>query len=134
VRTAAACGATGLIAIEGSANPFGWKALRGAMGGTFRLPVAVRAQMTDVINAAKRAGVRLVAAVPREGTPLPQLDLRRPTAIVFGGEGAGVAHATAMAASELVTVPMRRPIESLNVSVAAALILYEASRQRQAQP
>jgi RNA methyltransferase, TrmH family len=133
VRTAAACGATGLITIEGSANPFGWKALRGAMGGTFQLPVAARAQMSDVINAAKSAGVRLVAAVPREGTPLPQLDLRQPTAIVFGGEGAGVAHATAMSAAELVTVPMRRPVESLNVSVAAALILYEASRQRQAQ-
>jgi TrmH family RNA methyltransferase len=133
VRTAAACGATGLITIEGSANPFGWKALRGAMGGTFRLPVAARAQMPDVITAAKDAGVRLVAAVPRGGTPLPQLDLRQPTAIVFGGEGAGVAHVTAVSAAELVTVPMRRPVESLNVSVAAALILYEASRQREAE-
>jgi tRNA G18 (ribose-2'-O)-methylase SpoU len=52
---------------------------------------------------------------------------------VFGGEGAGVAHVTAVSAAELVTVPMRRPVESLNVAVAAALILYEASRQREAE-
>ena len=131
VRTAAACGATGLVTIEGSANPFGWKALRGAMGGTFRVPVAAHAPLTEVLRAAHTAHVHLVAAVPRGGTPLPELDLRRPTAIILGGEGAGVSDATAAAAAERVTIPMQRPIESLNVGVAAALILYEASRQRQ---
>jgi TrmH family RNA methyltransferase len=130
VRTAAACGATGLVTIDGSANPFGWKALRGAMGGTFRLPVAARAQLADVLAAARQENVRVIAAVPRGGTPLTRVDLRQPTAIIFGGEGAGVSNATVTAAAELVTVPMRRPIESLNVAVAAALILYEASRQR----
>jgi RNA methyltransferase, TrmH family len=133
VRTAAACGATGLVTLDGSANPFGWKALRGAMGGTFRLPVAARAQLHDVIAAARARNVRLIAAVPQGGTPLPAIDLRRPSAVMLGSEGAGVSQAVADAAAELVTVPMRRPIESLNVAVAAALILYEASRQRQDQ-
>jgi TrmH family RNA methyltransferase len=131
VRTAAAFGATGLVTIDGSANPFSWKALRGAMGGTFRLPVAARAQLPDVIAAARQTNVLLVAAVPRGGTPLPQIDLRRPAAILLGAEGAGVPDKLAGAAAELVTVPTQRPIESLNVAVAAALILYEASRQRQ---
>ncbi len=131
VRTAAACGATGIVTIEGSANPFGWKALRGAMGGTFRVPVAARGTLPDVIAAARDADVRLVAAVPHGGAPLPRVDLRRPTAILLGGEGAGISGAALAAATEAVTIPMRPPVESLNVAIAAALILYEASRQRE---
>jgi TrmH family RNA methyltransferase len=131
VRTAAAFGASGVIALGGTANPFSWKALRGAMGGTFRLPIASRATLPDVIGAAQEQSVRLVAAVPRGGTPLPDLDLRRPTAIVLGGEGSGLPPVAMTAMHETVTIPMRKPVESLNVAIAAALLLYEASRQRQ---
>jgi TrmH family RNA methyltransferase len=134
VRAAAAFGASGVVAIEGSANPFSWKALRGAMGGTFRLPIAARGTLPDVVASAGELGVRLVAAVPRGGTPLPELDLRAPTAIVLGGEGAGVSHTTMAAVHETVTIPMQAPVESLNVAIAAALILYEAARQRQDTP
>jgi TrmH family RNA methyltransferase len=138
VRAAAAFGASGVAALDGTANPFGWKALRGAMGGTFRVPVAAHARLPDVVGAARDAGVRLIAAVPRGGTPLPALDLRGPTAIVLGAEGAGVDPDTVRAAAGTVTIPMGAPIrrsgpgqvESLNVAVAAAVILYEAMRQR----
>jgi RNA methyltransferase, TrmH family len=130
VRTAAASAATGVVAIEGSANPFGWKALRGAMGGTFRLPVAARGSLLDVVATARERGVRLIAAVPHDGRPLPRTDLRSPAALLLGGEGAGITETMLAAADETVTIPMRRPIESLNVAVAAALLLYEASRQR----
>ena len=133
IRAAAAFGASGVVAIEGSASPFGWKALRGAMGGTFRLPVAARGSLDDVVSSARQLGVRLVAAVPRGGTALPDLDLRAPTAVVFGGEGAGVTPATLAAVHETLTIPMQPPVESLNVAIAAALVLYEATRQR-AQP
>jgi TrmH family RNA methyltransferase len=140
VRAAAAFGASGVVAIDGTANPFGWKALRGAMGGTFRVPVAARAVLAEVIDAARECGVRLVAAVPRGGTPLPAQDLRGPTAIVLGGEGAGVDAETVHAIGETVTIPMSAPlprsgsgaVESLNVAVAAAVLLYEAMRQRRA--
>jgi len=131
VRAAAAFGASGVVAIEASANPFSWKALRGAMGGTFRLPIAARGSLSEVVASATELGVRLVAAVPRGGTPLPELDLRQPTAIVLGGEGAGVPQTTMAAVHETVTIPMQPPVESLNVAIAAALILYEATRQRQ---
>jgi RNA methyltransferase, TrmH family len=131
VRAASAFGASGVVAIEGSANPFSWKALRGAMGGTFRLPIAARGSLTEVVASARELGVRLVAAVPRGGTPLPDVDLREPTAIVLGGEGAGLSSAVMAAVDETVTIPMQAPVESLNVAIAAALILYEAMRQRQ---
>src|SRR5207245_9374195 len=90
VRTAAAFGAAGVVAIEGTANPFSWKALRGGMGGTFRLPIAARGTLADVIAAAQQEHVRLVAAVAQGGTPLPKLDLHLPTALVLGGAGSGV--------------------------------------------
>ena len=134
VRSAAAFGATAVVATEGSADPFGWKALRGAMGGTFRVPVVPSAAMDDVIAAAREAGVPLVASVPRGGTPLPEASLRGACAIVVGGEGAGLPPSVAAAATERVTIPMRAPVESLNVAIAAALVLYEASRQRAERP
>jgi TrmH family RNA methyltransferase len=130
IRAAAAFGASGVVAIDGSANPFGWKALRGGMGATFRIPIAARATLPDVIAAAQAQTLRLIAAVPRGGTPLPEVDLRRPSAIVLGGEGAGVSTSTISAAHETISIPMHAPVESLNVAVAAAVILYEAMRQR----
>ena len=133
IRTAAASGATGVAAIEGTANPFGWKALRGGMGGTFRIPISTRGSLLDAITTARNANVQLLAAVPRDGTPLPQVDFRGPTAVIFGGEGAGISETVVAAADGTVTIPMRRPVESLNVSTAAAVILYEASRQRDAR-
>jgi len=129
IRAAAAFGAAGVIAIAGTANPFGWKALRGAMGGTFRVAVAAHGTLEDVVAAARAEQVRLVAAVPRGGTALSRVNLREPTAIILGSEGAGVSGSTLAAAQETVTIPLQRPVDSLNVAVAAALILYEASRQ-----
>ena len=132
VRTAAGFGAAGVVAIEGTANPFSWKALRGAMGGTFRLPVAARGTLADVIATAEQEHIRLAAAVPRGGTPLPEVDFSRPIALILGGEGRGVAQSALAAARETVTIPMHAPIESLNVAIAASVIMYEATRQRSA--
>ena len=130
IRSAAAFDATAIVATADSAHPFGWKALRGAMGGTFRLPVAAGAAIDDVVAACREENVPLVATVPRGGTPLPEADLRRGCAIVLGGEGAGLSDAALRAAGTRVTIPMREPVESLNVATAAALVLYEAWRQR----
>jgi TrmH family RNA methyltransferase len=130
VRAAEACGATGIVTGEGTADPYGWKALRGSMGSVFRVPVAARVAIADAVRAARAQGIRILAAVPRDGEPLPAADLRQPSAILLGGEGSGVPAALAQMADARLSIPMRPPVESLNVSVAAALIAYEASRQR----
>jgi TrmH family RNA methyltransferase len=130
IRSAAAFDATAIVTTEDSANPFGWKALRGAMGGTFRLPVSTGAAIDDVVTACREAEIPLAATVPRGGTPLPEADLRCGCAIVLGGEGAGVPDTALRAAGTRVTIPMRESAESLNVATAAALVLYEAWRQR----
>jgi TrmH family RNA methyltransferase len=130
IRAGEACGATGVITTPGTADPFGWKALRGSMGSALRLPVARADSIDDAARAASRAGVRVYASVPREGTSLTSADLTGGLALLLGGEGAGLDAAAIASADERITIPMRPPVESLNVATAAALILYEASRQR----
>lgn len=130
VRVAEGCGASGVIVGPGTADPFGWKALRGSMGSAFRMPVAAASALPDAIAQARGAGLRIFAAVPRGGTPLGRAALAPPCAILLGGEGAGLAQPAIDAADETLTIAMRPPVESLNVSIAAALVLYEASRQR----
>ena len=129
IRAAEAAGATGVVACGASADPFGWKALRGSMGSAFRLPIA-RASVHQAIRAARAARVQVLAAVARVGHPLFETDLRGPTAVLLGGEGSGLPLGLLEQADALVSIPMRAPVDSLNVAVAAALLLYEAARQR----
>jgi RNA methyltransferase, TrmH family len=130
IRTAEAAGATGVVAAGTSADPFGWKALRGAMGSTFRLPVVRVASAREAIEGARRSGLRVVASSARADAPLFGADLRAPTAILMGGEGAGLPSDVLELADQVVAIPMQAPVESLNVAVAAGLLLYEAVRQR----
>ncbi|MGE5245828.1 MAG: TrmH family RNA methyltransferase [Betaproteobacteria bacterium] len=130
VRVAEAAGASGAIAAGRSADPFGWKALRGSMGSALRLPIGRRASVEDVVAVARDRGCRIVATVPRNGRSLFETDLTGPIAIAIGGEGAGLPPAVVEAAELCVSVPMQPPVESLNAAVTAALLLYEARRQR----
>jgi TrmH family RNA methyltransferase len=129
-RVAEAAGATGLVAAAGSANPFGWKALRGSMGSALRLPIVTGLPAHAAIDDAVRRGCRVVATVPRGGRSMFDIDLTRSSAVLIGGEGQGLPPAIVDAADERVTIPMQAPVESLNAAVTAALILYEARRQR----
>ena len=134
VRTAEGCGATGLIVTAGTSDPFSWKALRGGMGSTFRLPIASVVSPDDAVRLARSSGLRVIAATARGGTPLPACNLRGDCAILLGSEGPGLPAAIVEAADERMTIPMRAPVESLNVAIAAALVVYEAARQRTAPP
>ena len=129
VRAVEAGGASGVVAV-GGADPFGWKALRGAMGSAFRLPVARADDPAAVARLAAAHGLRVIAAAPRGGTPAAEVDLRGPCLVWLGAEGSGLDGDAAATADETVSIPMRPPVESLNLAVAAALIVYEAARQR----
>jgi TrmH family RNA methyltransferase len=131
IRSAAAAGATGVVLDESSADPWGWKALRASMGSAFHVPVLRARTLTNAITAWRAAGIRIVASVPRGGTPMYDVDLTPPTAFLLGGEGAGLPDDLIRNADARISVPMRGGIESLNAAVAAALLLYEAQRQRQ---
>jgi TrmH family RNA methyltransferase len=132
VRAAEGCGATGIVVTTGTADPFGWKALRGGMGSTFRMAIATGLPLDAALNAVRSAGLRVIATAATGGTPLPACDLRADCAILLGAEGPGLPAPVVAGADERLTIPMRAPVESLNVAVSAALILYEAARQRAA--
>ena len=131
IRSAAAAGATGVVLDEASADPWGWKALRASMGSAFRVPVLRSRALSGLIEEWRAAGLRIAATVPRHGTPMYDADFTPPTALLLGGEAAGLPQPLIAAADARVTIPMRAGIESLNAAVAAALLLYEAQRQRQ---
>ena len=132
IRVAEAGGAAGVLVAGGSAHPWGWKALRGSMGSAFRLPIDVHAHITDALAQARQLGCRIVATVPTGGPSHVDIDLRSAVAIVIGGEGPGLSPDLIDAADLRATIPMARPVESLNAAVAAALLIYEAHRQRHA--
>ena len=131
VRVAEAGGASGVVVAGTSADPCGWKALRGSMGSALRLPILLRKAADDLFEP-RRHGCRVLATAPRGGRSPFDLDLTGPLAVLIGGEGPGLDLAILAEADERVTIPMQPPVESLNVAVTAALIVYEAQRQRAA--
>jgi TrmH family RNA methyltransferase len=131
VRSAEAGGATGVIATSGSADPFGWKALRGAMGSAFRVPIARVGDAGEAVALVRRvAGLRIAATVSSGGVSMRDADLTGPLALVVGREGSGLPDDVVANADLRVTIPMAPGVESLNVAVATALLVYEARRQR----
>lgn len=130
VRAADAAGATGVLVAGTSADPLGWKALRGSMGSALRLPVVRSADAVAACDALRAHGLDLLATSPRADLTLYECDLAGPTAILLGGEGRGLRDDVLAAASGRIAIPMREGVESLNVAVAAALVAYEARRQR----
>jgi TrmH family RNA methyltransferase len=115
-----------------SADPFGWKALRGSMGSGLRLPIVRETSPESAVATARRHSLRIAATVPRGGTTLYGADLTGAVAVLIGGEGPGLPRAIIDAADIRLTISMQPPVESLNAAVTAALIVYEARRQRDA--
>jgi len=116
-RTAAAAGAPALVALEGTADPFGPKAVRASAGHVFSLLVA-RAGWADL------EGLRCLGAGVG-GKPVDEVDLAGAEALVLGSEAHGLSRPL-----ELVALPMAPGVESLNVAAAAAVLLYEIRRRR----
>ena len=129
MRTAEAAGATAFVVTSATADPFGWKAMRGSMGSALRLPIA-RGNIVDVLHALRTNRIAMTALVPHGGERLFDADFTTPSALLLGSEGLGLPDDLLKQLDRRITVPMRGPVESLNVGVAAALVLYEAFRQR----
>jgi RNA methyltransferase, TrmH family len=128
LRTALALGATGVVALKGTAELTNPKVLRGSMGAAFRLP-AVQADAESLLGWIEARGVELVVAA-RDGEPIGRRprSRRAALALALGNEGAGVGPALAAAARHHVAIPLGPGVESLNVAVAAGILLYEVTR------
>ena len=132
VRSAAAAGATLIVRTPGSADPFGPKALRAGVGAHFRVPIHLLGTPEDLQPLA--ADVDLYAAAADAEGAYHGIDWTGSCALVVGAETRGVSSAWRDACRGAVGVPMLRGVESLNAGAAAAVILFEAARQRAAIP
>ena len=130
VRAAEAAGATGCVTMKGGADPFRDKAVRGSMGSIFRLPVLHGLDAAGVIQFALVNRLQLVVADGGGDREYTDADLKKPLALVVGAEAAGVPEELIRAATARVRIPLRQPVDSLNVAVAAGVLLFEARRQR----
>lgn len=130
LRAAEAGGVDGAIVCGTSAHPFGWKALRGSMGSALRLPVARTDDITDLVVSLAGMHVRTIASVARGGSDPDALDWTGSVALLVGGEGPGLPQAVVDACTARVTIPMAPEVESLNVAMAGAVLVYAARRQR----
>jgi RNA methyltransferase, TrmH family len=130
LRTGEAAGATGAYLTAESADPMSWKALRGSMGSAFRLPHVSGPSADDVLARLAAHGVTTIATMASRGDRYDTMDFTGPVAFLFGNEGAGLPAELAARADRRVAIPMTSPVESLNVAVAAGVLLFEAGRQR----
>jgi RNA methyltransferase, TrmH family len=129
-RTALALGGTGLVALKGTADLTNPKVVRSAMGASFRLPAAIAAP-EEFVAWGRLQRAEIWVADPA-GESLPAMArpsaVRAPVALVVGNEGAGVSPSLDAAADRRIAVPLARGVESLNVAVAAGILLYEVTR------
>jgi len=130
IRSAEAFGAHALLTTPGTVDPWNQKSIRASAGSIFRLPI-IPATTASLLQL-RASGVQIFAAVVEDATPAAALDLRRPTAILIGNEGSGISRQILDLADERITIPCPGKVESLNAAIAGSLLLYEASRQRNA--
>jgi TrmH family RNA methyltransferase len=130
IRAAEAGGVSGVLVAGHSAHPFSWKTVRGSMGSVLRVPIASAPSVEGVLSFMKNNGVRTIAAVPRGGAEPAEADWRGRIGLLLGGEGPGLTPEVVAASDQRVTIPMQPPVESLNVAVAGAILVYAARQQR----
>ncbi len=125
LRSAEAFGADAVVVTPGTVDAWNQKAIRASAGSIFRMPV-----VEMELSALKQTGVRLTAAVARDGNSPDQTNFLGPCAIVIGNEGSGLDAASLRLMDNVVTIPCPGTVESLNAATAGSLLLYEASKQR----
>lgn len=130
IRTADAAGCAGVIVTEGCVDVFNPKVLRSTMGSIFHIPVYHCGDVEEVLKKVKKSGF-MVCASHLDGTAdIFDVDLTGNVALVVGNEAGGISEAAARNADLLVRIPMLGRAESLNVSVAAGIMMFEAVRRK----
>jgi TrmH family RNA methyltransferase len=129
MRSALAFSASALLTLQETVSPFNPKAVRSSAGAIFRLPLVSGLNPSEALPFLSRR-VRLVAADRHSPSPLWQADLTGPLAILVGREASGLPDEIARYASQLLSIPIREEVDSVNAATAASIFLYEAARQR----
>ena len=132
VRTAEAAGASGILMSPDCCDVYNPKVVRSTMGSVFRVPFAVSEDLTASAEKVKRMGGHVYAAHLKGSVSYTVPDYRELSVFLIGNEAEGLTEALASASDQRIRIPMSGQVESLNASLAAAVLLYEADRQRRA--
>jgi TrmH family RNA methyltransferase len=132
IRSAEAAGAHGVIFCRGSVDVTNPKTVRASAGALFHVPVVEGCEPQEVLGVLGDLGLKRIAAVAHDGERPDRVDLNCPVALVFGNEAQGLPADVLAAVDTRVTIPMPGRSESLNLGMAASILLYEARRQRAA--
>lgn len=132
LRSAEAAGARGVVCAEGTVDPYNPKCVRASAGALFHVPLVVGGNTVQVLGELGTWGLRRVGTSARDGVRLWDADLTGPVVLVLGNEATGLAPEVEAALDASVTIPIEGRAESLNVGMAAAVLVYEAARQRRA--
>lgn len=130
LRTADAAGLGGFVLLKGSADIYAPKTVRASMGSLFHLPVVSGVSEAEFVSSARKAGYELLVTCLDGADNLYKADLRGRLAFVMGNEANGVTDSLLEAADKRVFIPMQGRAESLNVAMAAGVVMFEALRQR----
>ena len=130
LRSAEAAGAGGIICCDGSVDVYNPKCVRGSAGSLFHTRVVARGEPVKVLGTLGEWGLRRLGTRPDGGEPYHRADLTAPTAVVLGNEANGLPAPVSAVLDGWVTIPMAGRSESLNVGMAAAVLCFEAARQR----
>lgn len=129
-RTAEAAGVTGILLSRDCADIYNPKTIRSTMGAIFRMPFVYTDDLPGAVNSLKKHDIRIFAAHLEGERAYDEEDYRQGSAFLIGNEGSGLRQEVAACADVLVRIPMEGMAESLNAAVAAAVLMFEVSRQR----
>ncbi|HEX3841837.1 MAG TPA: RNA methyltransferase [Acidimicrobiales bacterium] len=130
IRTADASGVDAVVCCDGTVDPTNPKTVRASAGSVFHTPIVMGGDTLEVVADLHRRGFTTVGTVVRGGTDYTGFDWRQRVAIVLGNEASGLSEAITGALDARVSIPMAGQAESLNVSASAAVLCFEALRQR----
>jgi TrmH family RNA methyltransferase len=132
LRSADAAGADAVVFTDTSVDVYNPKTVRASAGSLFHLPVVRDVPAPEAVAALRQRGLQVVAATPGAKESVYEADLTRPTAVLFGNEAWGLPAEARALADRAVRIPIKGKSESLNLAAAAALVLFESVRQRDA--
>lgn len=130
IRTAEAAGISAVIASPGTADLYNPKTIRATMGSIYRMPCFMEQDFTGAVRRLKEAGAKIYAAHLKGSKMYDEPDYKEKCGFLIGNEGSGLTDEAAALADEYIKVPMEGRAESLNAAVAAAILMYEANRQK----
>ena len=130
MRTAEAAGVQGIIALKGTVDCFAPKTLRSAMGSAFRLPIVTDIESAQLIEKCRALQITIAATAAEASLVYSDYDWSQPTMVILGNEARGISAEIMAVCDVRMQIPLSPPVESLNVAAAAAVILFEAARQR----